>query len=73
MLSDQWFLKVAPLAEPAIEAVRSGRTRFISPEWEKVYFNWMTDIRDWCVSRQLWWGPTRAAGSRTSPECRSSS
>jgi len=56
MLSDQWFLKVAPLAEPAIEAVRTGKTRFISKEWEKVYFNWMTEIRDWCVSRQLWWG-----------------
>ena len=56
MLSDQWFLKIQPLAEPAIEAVRDGRTRFISKEWEKVYFNWMTEIRDWCVSRQLWWG-----------------
>ncbi|MGM0574235.1 MAG: valine--tRNA ligase [Myxococcota bacterium] len=56
MLSDQWYVKVQPLAEPAVEAVRSGRTRFISEEWEKVYYHWMENIRDWCISRQLWWG-----------------
>ena len=56
MLSDQWFVKIGPLAEPAIEAVESGRTTFVSKEWEKVYFNWMHNIRDWCISRQLWWG-----------------
>ncbi|MEC9073022.1 MAG: valine--tRNA ligase [Myxococcota bacterium] len=56
MLSDQWFVKIQPLAEPAIQAVKEGKTTFVSPEWEKVYFNWMDNIRDWCVSRQLWWG-----------------
>ena len=56
MLSDQWFVKAEPLAPPAIKAVRDGRTSFTSEEWEKVYFNWMTNIRDWCISRQLWWG-----------------
>ena len=56
MLSDQWYVRTEPLAKPAIEAVESGRTRFVSPEWEKVYFHWMRDIRDWCISRQLWWG-----------------
>jgi len=56
MLSDQWYVKTKPLAEPAIEAVRSGKTKFLSKEWEKVYFHWMENIQDWCVSRQLWWG-----------------
>jgi valyl-tRNA synthetase len=56
MLSDQWFVKIGPLAQPAIDAVRDGRTKILSEEWEKVYFNWMENIRDWCVSRQLWWG-----------------
>ena len=56
MLSDQWFVRIAPLAEPAIAAVEDGRTTFVSKEWEKVYFHWMREIRDWCVSRQLWWG-----------------
>ncbi len=56
MLSDQWFVKIEPLAKPAIEAVENGDTVFTSKEWEKVYFNWMRNIRDWCISRQLWWG-----------------
>ncbi len=56
MLSVQWFVKVGPLAEPAIRAVREGRTRFVPEHWEKVYFGWMENIRDWCISRQLWWG-----------------
>ena len=55
-VSLQWFVKMADLAKPAIEAVRSGATKFIPERFEKNYFNWMEDIRDWCVSRQLWWG-----------------
>ncbi|MEM6788633.1 MAG: valine--tRNA ligase [Myxococcota bacterium] len=56
MLSKQWFVKTGPLAEPALEAVRSGRTRIIPEEWTKTYEHWMTNILDWCISRQLWWG-----------------
>lgn len=56
MLSMQWFVKMQPLAEPAIEAVRTGKTRFIPDRFDKTYFNWMENIRDWCISRQLWWG-----------------
>ena len=55
-LTDQWYVKIAPLAQPAIEAVESGRTRFVPENWSKTYFEWMRNIRDWCVSRQLWWG-----------------
>jgi valyl-tRNA synthetase len=55
-LSRQYFLKMAPLAGPAIEAVKQGRIRFHPDRWTKVYFNWMEGIRDWCISRQLWWG-----------------
>src|SRR6185369_2311487 len=55
-LSVQWFVKIAPLAEPAIAAVRDGRTRFVPAHWEKTYFAWMENIHDWCISRQLWWG-----------------
>ena len=55
-LTDQWYVKIAPLAEPAIAAVEQGRTRFIPENWSKTYFEWMRNIRDWCVSRQLWWG-----------------
>ncbi|MCL1926076.1 MAG: valine--tRNA ligase [Syntrophorhabdaceae bacterium] len=54
--SMQWFVKTKPLAEPAIEAVRSGQTRIIPAQWEKTYFEWMENIRDWCISRQIWWG-----------------
>jgi valyl-tRNA synthetase len=56
MLSLQWFVKVAPLVEPAIAAVRSGETRFTPTRWENNYFHWMENLRDWCISRQLWWG-----------------
>ena len=56
MVSKQWFVKMKPLAEPAIEAVRSGKTRFVPERFEKTYFNWMENIRDWCISRHLWWG-----------------
>lgn len=55
-LSVQWFVRTKPLAEPAIEAVREGRTRIIPKNWEKVYFEWMNSIKDWCISRQIWWG-----------------
>ena len=55
-LSLQWFLKMKPLAEPAIEAVRNHKVRIIPEMWEKVYFEWMENIRDWCISRQIWWG-----------------
>jgi valyl-tRNA synthetase len=56
MLSEQWFLKVKPMAEKAIAAVRDGRTTFFPKFWENTYFNWMENIHDWCISRQLWWG-----------------
>ena len=56
LISEQWFVKIEPLARPAIEAVRDGRIRFIPERFAKVYFNWMENIRDWCISRQLWWG-----------------
>ncbi|HWQ69551.1 MAG TPA: valine--tRNA ligase, partial [Patescibacteria group bacterium] len=55
-LSTQWFVKVKPLAEPAIRAVEEGRTRFVPEHWENTYFAWMRNIKDWCISRQLWWG-----------------
>ncbi|MBN2344974.1 MAG: valine--tRNA ligase [Candidatus Aminicenantes bacterium] len=55
-ISRQWFLKTGELAPPAIEAVRDGRIVFIPNKWKKVYFNWMENIQDWCISRQLWWG-----------------
>ncbi len=56
LLSEQWFVKTTPLAKPAIEAVESGKTVFYPKHWEKTYFNWMYNIEDWCISRQLWWG-----------------
>ncbi len=55
-LSKQWFVKMKPLAAPAIEAVKSGEVRFVPDRWSKIYFNWMENIQDWCISRQLWWG-----------------
>ncbi|MBE7412734.1 MAG: valine--tRNA ligase [Leptospiraceae bacterium] len=55
-LSTQWFVKVEPLAKKAIDAVRSGKIEFIPKMWEKTYFEWMENIKDWCISRQLWWG-----------------
>ena len=55
-LTDQWFVKIQPLAEPAIAAVEDGRIRFIPDNWAKTYFEWMRNIEDWCISRQLWWG-----------------
>jgi valyl-tRNA synthetase len=56
LVSRQWFVRIAPLAAPALAAVRDGRTRFVPPHWENTYFAWMENIRDWCISRQLWWG-----------------
>ncbi len=56
MLSKQWFVKMAPLAEPAIEAVKDKRIRITPQRFERVYMHWMANIRDWCISRQLWWG-----------------
>ncbi len=56
MLSTQWFVKTKPLAEPALQAVRDGQTIIIPDEWTKTYEHWMTNILDWCISRQLWWG-----------------
>ena len=58
LVSRQWFVKMKPLAEPAIAAVREGRTKFVPERFDKTYFNWMENIRDWCISRQLWWGPS---------------
>jgi len=55
-LTDQWYVRVKPLAEPAIEAVEQGRVRFVPENWSKTYFDWMHNIQDWCISRQLWWG-----------------
>ncbi|MDX1512654.1 MAG: valine--tRNA ligase [Gammaproteobacteria bacterium] len=55
-LTDQWFVKAAPLAEPAIAAVERGDIRFIPEHWSKTYFEWMRNIEDWCISRQIWWG-----------------
>ena len=55
-LTDQWYVKIEPLAKPAIEAVESGRIRFVPENWSKTYFEWMRNIHDWCISRQLWWG-----------------
>jgi valyl-tRNA synthetase len=56
MLSTQWFVKMEPLAKPAIEAVEQGKTKFVPESWGKTFFHWMHNIRDWCISRQLWWG-----------------
>jgi valyl-tRNA synthetase len=55
-LTQQWFMKMKPLAEPAIKAVESGDIRFVPENWSKTYFQWMNNIEDWCISRQLWWG-----------------
>src|SRR5690606_3410242 len=55
-LSDQWFVKMKPLAEKAIKAYKDGTLRFTPNRWGNVYLHWMENIRDWCISRQLWWG-----------------
>ncbi len=56
LISEQWFVKIKPLAEKAIEAVKKGNTRIIPEQWENNYYGWMENIRDWCISRQIWWG-----------------
>ncbi len=56
LLSKQWFVRAAPLAEKAIAVVRDGKTRIVPTNWERVYFEWMNNIKDWCISRQIWWG-----------------
>jgi len=55
-LTDQWFVKIEPLAQPAIDAVKNGDLKFVPENWSKTYFDWMNNIQDWCISRQLWWG-----------------
>jgi len=55
-MTDQWFVKIKPLAEPAITAVKNHDIRFVPENWKKTYFNWMENIEDWCISRQIWWG-----------------
>ena len=55
-LTDQWYVKIEPLATPAIEAVKNGSIKFIPENWDKTYYEWMNNIQDWCISRQLWWG-----------------
>ncbi|WP_432743987.1 valine--tRNA ligase [Methylobacter sp. G7] len=56
LLTDQWYVKVAPLAEPAIAAVENGDIKFVPDNWKNTYFDWMRNIQDWCISRQIWWG-----------------
>jgi valyl-tRNA synthetase len=56
MISEQWFVKIEPLAKAALEAVKDGRIKIVPERFEKTYYNWMENIRDWCISRQLWWG-----------------
>jgi len=55
-LTDQWYVKIEPLAKPAIEAVENGSIRFVPDNWKNTYFDWMRNIQDWCISRQIWWG-----------------
>jgi valyl-tRNA synthetase len=55
-LTDQWYVRIAPLAEPAIKAVEEGRIQFVPANWDRTYYEWMRNIKDWCISRQLWWG-----------------
>ena len=55
-VSKQWFVKMEPLAKKALEVVRNGEIKIIPKRMEKIYFNWLENIRDWCISRQLWWG-----------------
>ena len=56
LLTDQWFMKMDELAKPAIDAVKKSNIKFVPKNWEKIYFNWLDNIEDWCISRQIWWG-----------------
>ncbi len=80
LLTDQWYVRTAPLAAPAIAAVEEGRIKFVPDNWAKIYFDWMRNIQDWCISRQLWWGHRIPAWydeagnvyvARSESECRS--
>ena len=55
-VSKQWFVKMAPLAQPAIDAVKNRKTKFVPERFDKIFYHWMENIKDWCISRQLWWG-----------------
>ena len=55
MLTDQWYVKASVLGKPAVEAVKDGRIKFVPKQYENMYFSWMNDLQDWCISRQLWW------------------
>jgi len=69
LLTDQWFVDIKPLAQPALEAVEQGRIRFIPENWNGVYYEWMHKIKDWCISRQLWWGHRIPAWYDTDGRC----
>ena len=69
LLTDQWFVDIKPLAEPALQAVEQGRIRFIPENWTAVYYEWMHKIKDWCISRQLWWGHRIPAWYDTEGRC----
>jgi len=69
MVSKQWFVRMEPLAKPAIEAVKDDRIQFVPERFEKNYFHWMENIRDWCISRQLWWGHRIPAYYCQNPDC----
>ena len=57
-LSTQWFVDVQKLKGPAVKAVKSGKIKFVPERWAKIYLNWMDEVKDWCISRQIWWGHT---------------
>jgi valyl-tRNA synthetase len=69
LLTDQWFVDIKPLAAPAIRAVEDGKVRFVPENWTGVYFEWMRNIKDWCISRQLWWGHRIPAWYDTEGRC----
>jgi len=68
-LTDQWYVRIAPLAKPAIEAVEAGRIRFVPDNWKNTYYDWMRNIQDWCISRQIWWGHRIPAWYDTEGNC----
>ncbi|MBN1970218.1 MAG: valine--tRNA ligase [Candidatus Delongbacteria bacterium] len=70
LMSEQWYLAMKELAAPAIEAVRNGKIKFHPEKWVKTYFNWMDNVQDWCISRQLWWGHRIPAWYCNNPECK---
>jgi valyl-tRNA synthetase len=72
LVSKQWFVKIKPLADPAIQAVKQGSVKILPKRFEKIYFNWMENIRDWCISRQIWWGqrmPVYYCGEKLNIDC----